>query len=317
MEESQLGATKGQLTNNFQLIVDVGGTSTSVALASEGCVVRRTELPSFKPAPYNYHTAELCKAIGSWLATASQPTPLVSFVMLGVSGIWDGTERQSYLNSFADSWETYTDVVVPRCSVVSDLELALFAAFGSSPGTLLIAGTGSIAAQRLADGTIRRCGGWGPHVDDVGGGRWVGTMALRAVARALDGRKRKTNLVRPVAAYLRCNGSDITALRNALRNTTASNVARLAPAVLQYATEGDTVAAEIRSKAAEELVGLLLPILSSAATSRELCMHGSLFRDAAFVTLCTSMITEIHPELQCTVMLDVVEQTALRLHSRS
>src|SRR5439155_1968617 len=64
---------------------------------------------------------------------------------------------------------------------------------------VLVVGTGTVAYGRDAAGRAARAGGWGPLFGDEGGGYWVGCEALRAVARAHDGRGPETALQRLVA----------------------------------------------------------------------------------------------------------------------
>ncbi|MEQ1918739.1 MAG: hypothetical protein ABL955_06025, partial [Elusimicrobiota bacterium] len=61
-----------------------------------------------------------------------------------------------------------------RVDVVPDFEIAHRAAFGSGPGVLLVASTGSIAFARGTDGKARRAGGLGPLLGDEGSGCWLG-----------------------------------------------------------------------------------------------------------------------------------------------
>jgi N-acetylglucosamine kinase-like BadF-type ATPase len=234
------------------------------------------------------------------------------FVLLGVAGVWDAMERQAYLNAFTDAWVTYVADHVPRTSVLSDLELALFAGLGAKPGAMLIAGTGSIAAMRLDDGTIRRVGGWGPRVDDAGGGFWMGRAALLAVARAMDGRGEATLLSIPVAAHLRVDHADSTALANALRTASVDRIARLAPAVLAYAEEGDAVARSIRAEAARELASLVLALPASNTTVQ---LHGSLFLDPFFHAAVVHLLEGSGRGLSTRLLDDVLASAALRLHS--
>lgn len=82
--------------------------------------------------------------------------------------------------------------VARRVTVVSDAEAALDDAFPIggpvAAGILLVAGTGSIALARGADGDVHRVGGWGPLLGDEGSGYWLGLQGLRVAVRALEGR---------------------------------------------------------------------------------------------------------------------------------
>ena len=53
------------------------------------------------------------------------------------------------------------EVIPGKIEIVGDMQIALEAAFGTGPGVIVIAGTGSIAYGRDADGRTARAGGWG------------------------------------------------------------------------------------------------------------------------------------------------------------
>ena len=53
------------------VIVDGGGSTTDVAVAIDGHVASRTILPSVKPSGSDLHTDELCRMLGTFLASTS------------------------------------------------------------------------------------------------------------------------------------------------------------------------------------------------------------------------------------------------------
>ena len=55
-------------------------------------------------------------------------------------------------------------------------------------GVAVLAGTGSIALARSADGREARSGGWGYLLGDEGGAYWLGRQAITAYLRWLEGR---------------------------------------------------------------------------------------------------------------------------------
>lgn len=268
------------------VIIDGGGTTTEVGLAIDGQCVARTSLPSVKPTPADLHTDELCRMLGSFLAGTSvtpdaDVTSRLNGVVVGMAGVWSASEIHRYKQALRDSWEIYVGTDVPDLAVMSDAELVVYGAYGAGPGIVVIAGTGSIGLLRNADGSLRRCGGWGPRIDDAGGGFWLGRQACKAVARMLDGRSPDTLLIRPVAAYVRADADDPESVRSALRRTSIDGAARLGAAVLTYAEEGDAVARSIRDIGATslaELVTTLDPMIDHTVT-----VYGSLWHNAAYV----------------------------------
>ena len=75
-----------------------------------------------------------------------------------------------------------------RVRVTTDLEIALEAAFGAGEGIILLAGTGSAAFGRDANGRTARAGGRGPWFSDEGSAFDIGRRAFAAVARAEEHR---------------------------------------------------------------------------------------------------------------------------------
>ena len=131
---------------------------------------------------------------------------------------------------------------------------------GDPVGVVLVAGTGTVAFAVRADPdrTRARTAGWGPAFDDVGSGHWIGSRALAAVARAVDGRGPKTTLARRVAAAATANDdADANELvRWAYEDGPApawDKVASLAPVVFDACEEGDEVARRIVDDAREGL----------------------------------------------------------------
>jgi N-acetylglucosamine kinase-like BadF-type ATPase len=78
------------------------------------------------------------------------------------------------------------EIVPGEIEVVGDMQIALQAALDKGPGVIVIAGTGSIAFGRDADGKTARAGGWGFEISDEGSAHWIGRAAVAAVLRAAD-----------------------------------------------------------------------------------------------------------------------------------
>lgn len=72
-----------------------------------------------------------------------------------------------------------------KVTVVHDSRL-LLAAGGASTGVAVIAGTGSAAWGRNADGHEARAGGWGYLLGDEGSGYWLGREAVRHSLRRMN-----------------------------------------------------------------------------------------------------------------------------------
>jgi N-acetylglucosamine kinase-like BadF-type ATPase len=130
----------------------------------------------------------------------------------------------------------------------------------------LISGTGSVAVARTGDGTIHRRGGYGWQIGDEGGGFAIGRAALAAVARAHDGRSPQTGLQKALLA-----ASPVKEFDQLIRWTLSADpaeIAALAPVVFQLAAQGDQVAQQIVSGAAEDLAQLASSLLGKFSTKK-------------------------------------------------
>lgn len=147
-----------------------------------------------------------------------------------------------------------------RVRVLTDYEIAHAAAFGTEPGVLLVASTGSIAFARGAGGESRRAGGLGPLLGDEGSGFWLGKSASRDPLL-----RRELRLPAPL---------DLAHSQDPVRATAA-----LAPKVLKARSAR---ARRLREDAADLLAALAAEAVLDLALPRPipLALHGSLFKDA-------------------------------------
>ncbi|SCE64432.1 BadF-type ATPase [Micromonospora matsumotoense] len=150
-----------------------------------------------------------------------------------------------------------------RCpyTVHSDALVGYASGTAAPDGTILIAGTGAIAAQvrrwrldRVADGH-----GW--LLGDAGSGFWLGREAVRALLADLDAGRAPGPLGRTVLVDLL--GDDwvaerprdtVDAVVQAVTRRPPVELARLAPLVVDAAVDGEPVAAELIPRAAAHLV---------------------------------------------------------------
>jgi len=137
--------------------------------------------------------------------------------------------------------------------IVNDALIALVAGAGPSPGVVVISGTGSIAFGVSHRGLAARAGGWGPTLGDEGSGYWIGRRALEAVVRAADGRGPSTTLTEKVLEYFSLSRPDLLVSEIYHQPHGRRTIASLGPEVDRARLEGDLVAGEIMSDAADEL----------------------------------------------------------------
>ena len=126
--------------------------------------------------------------------------------------------------------------------VTTDYEIALEAAVGAGPGVVLIAGTGSSAYGRNAEGLTARAGGYGPWIGDEGSAFEIGRRAVAAVARTRDNAALPTLLSEMIPSAVHC--SDWDELMQRIMKTPDDVFPALFPVVAQAAEIEDSAAKE-------------------------------------------------------------------------
>ncbi len=139
--------------------------------------------------------------------------------------------------------------------ITNDADL-LLSAFEDTVGIALIAGTGSIALGRNAQGPRARAGGWGHLLGDEGSGYDLGLQALKAVTRAVDGRGPATLLLDLIMSWWQLQSAhDI--IGQVYPQEDKAKIARLTPLVFEAADAGDACAIDIIQRSARELADLV------------------------------------------------------------
>lgn len=179
------------------------------------------------------------------------------------------------------------EIIPGEIEVVGDMEIALAAAFSDNPGVIVIAGTGSIAYGRDAQGRTARAGGWGFAVSDEGSAHWIGRTAVSALLRAIDQEENAhqtaeaSSLSRELKAAW--NLRSIDELVRAANSD--ADFAALFPAVVSAANNGDAGAQRVLSQAGRELdqlAGIVMTRLfgkdGDNLSAVPLAMAGGVFR---------------------------------------
>ena len=233
--------------------IDAGGTRTVCLLADEdGAPLAEARGPGA-----NLQSAgelEVEKVLHDLIDRVQGAGPPPAVVCLGMAGV-DRARDADIVRGILQRIGQRARIVV-----VNDALIALEAGVPGRPGTVVIAGTGSIAYGRDGLGRGARAGGWGYVLGDEGSGYWLGRLALRAVVRAADGRGEPTALTERVLAHY-----GVKEPRDLVREiyeggTKPSAIAALAREVGAAAAAGDRVAAHLVSVAAKELAGAVLSV---------------------------------------------------------
>ena len=169
---------------SYYLGIDGGGTKTDcVLLDAHGQVLRRAQGGPSNPLRGGYTRAWFSVSGTADMVLARQS--LKATDISGICGGFGGAARPAV----AKRMSVFLERSFPKAEVrvTSDIEIALAAAVEKGAGVVLIAGTGSVAYGRNADGQTVRAGGWGPWLGDQGSAFDIGRSALTAVRRHEDG----------------------------------------------------------------------------------------------------------------------------------
>jgi N-acetylglucosamine kinase-like BadF-type ATPase len=155
--------------------------------------------------------------------------------------------------------------------IVNDALIALVAGAGSSPGLVIVSGTGSIAYGVNQHGVAARAGGWGPTLGDEGSGYWIGRRALAAVMRDVDCRGPRTDLTPLVLRHFDLPKPELLVAEIYHQPQGRRAIAALGSVVDVARAAGDPVAIDIMTQAADELA------LAAASVITRLDMRGAAF----------------------------------------
>jgi glucosamine kinase len=227
--------------------IDGGGTHTTALLTDEhGRELARVEgeagiVNVLDPEAVGHRLADLATAT---LAKAHVDA-LPSVVVCALAGAGRGQERERLEQSLS------AQGVAQSVHVTSDFEAAVQDAFGDGSGILVVAGTGSSAFARNADGRTARVGGWGHILGDEGSGYALGLAALRSCMREYDGRDAVEGWLPLVLEHT--GVATVEALVRWAAVATKADIAARAPVVFEVAERGGASAYAIVETAAREL----------------------------------------------------------------
>ncbi|MFO0796544.1 MAG: N-acetylmuramic acid 6-phosphate etherase [Gemmataceae bacterium] len=246
--------TNGYHANGHEELVlgfDGGGTRTVALLASRTgsgwkLLGRGEAGPSNRQAVGTPAAlAALDAAADAAFASAGRSRKAVRAAVLGLAGAGRAEDREVIRD-----WAAKVHLA-PSVDVIEDAALLLAAGTPDGWGVAVVAGTGSMAYARAADGRTARAGGWGYLLGDEGSGYAIALAGLRAAARAADGRGPGTVLIdKLLSAFGLTRPEELVGV--VYRGCDRPALAALAPLVLD-AAERCPVAAEIASAAAAEL----------------------------------------------------------------
>jgi glucosamine kinase len=224
--------------------IDGGGTKTLATICdSSGQVlgVGRGGASNIDDVGLEIASRNIQQAVAAARAQANlEPRPFDA-AFLGLAGIVSARDRELVCGLAAR-----LELAAPEHLVVDhDCRIALAGGLSGRAGIVLIAGTGSSCYGVNAAGDSWRAGGWGSLISDEGSAYFLGRESLIASVRALDGRGPDTELAAIMLEHLGVQQPDDLLHRIYVTGLSRSDIAALAPSVLEVANGGDAVALEI------------------------------------------------------------------------
>ncbi|WP_442481896.1 N-acetylglucosamine kinase [Aeoliella sp. SH292] len=271
--------------SELYLVVDGGGTKTD-------CQLLECKGGNFVVRGEGHSTASNPGAIGVEAATAAilaavdlargdakvDEGTAITRAALAIAGTVDTTWRSKLEQSLQ------IHCIATECRVFPDVLPPVLAASLSGPAGAIIAGTGSAAIVRDANGDYGVSGGWGYLLGDEGSGYGIGREALRAALDELERGTQRTPFATRVLQHFEANSS--VELKQAIYRhpQPKTAIAELTPAVLELAANHDAAASMLVGNAVDELHATLLRAierLDLAETRIPLAIAGGMFRPSS------------------------------------
>jgi N-acetylglucosamine kinase-like BadF-type ATPase len=164
-----------------------------------------------------------------------------------------------------------------------DALIALVGAMAGEPGVITVAGTGSMAFGRNAEGRTARAGGWGYAFGDEGGAFDLVRQALRAALRFEEGWGPRTALLPALTEAAGARDANELLHRFYTAEYPRERVASLAKLVDEAAGAGDAVARDILNRAAQALATLAAAVraqLFNPGEAARIAYAGGVFRSS-------------------------------------
>jgi N-acetylglucosamine kinase-like BadF-type ATPase len=174
----------------------------------------------------------------------------IAVIVLGTTGAGRRTDAERLENDFI-KYAGFKGSGFRRFHVESDARIALEGAFSGKPGSILIAGTGSIMFGKDRNNNILRVGGFGRYLGDEGSGYVLGRKGLVAVSKEFDGRGAKTVISKLAKERFKIESPEILITEIYKNNF---DLASAAPLVIEAAESGDSIALKIIKEETDELV---------------------------------------------------------------
>jgi N-acetylglucosamine kinase-like BadF-type ATPase len=175
----------------YYLGIDGGGTKTKYLLVND----KLEKVSEKEGSTIHIHQVgvdgikkELRENIAKVCEEANIEFKDIAYAFAGVPGYGESLDDMEKID------EAIKEVMKIPYSIDNDAVNGWAGGTACKPGINVVAGTGSIAYGRNAEGKLARCGGFGPGIGDDGSAYWIALRTINEYTKQKDGRKEKTAL---------------------------------------------------------------------------------------------------------------------------
>lgn len=277
----------------YVLGVDAGGSKTIAAASDATGRVRgigRAGSANFQSCGIAGARAQIQLAVEGAIKKAGLEPNDVEAVCYGVAG----ADRPKDFDTIRGFTETLT--FCRNYRLENDTIIALRAGTRDGVGIALIAGTGSNAIGRSAEGEKLQVGGLGPLSGDFGSAGQLSEAAVAAAIMGEDGRGPRTALTGKIKKHLRlAHIDDIIEFFFYDSKHPPLELGTLAPLIFDAADEGDQVAISILQEAGQNIARAVKVIANRLFPVQDrltVVFGGSVFQKAKSLALIDSVVQE-------------------------
>ena len=176
----------------YYLGIDGGGTKTKYLLVNEGLqkvCEREGSTIHIHQVGVEGIKSQLKENISRICEEVNISTKDIAYAFAGVPGYGESLDDMVKID------KAIKEVMEVPYSIDNDAVNGWAGGTACKPGVNVVAGTGSIAYGRNAEGKLARCGGFGPGIGDDGSAYWIALRTINEYTRQKDGRSEKTVLV--------------------------------------------------------------------------------------------------------------------------
>src|SRR5690348_14419669 len=294
---------------------DGGGTKTEcVALDERARVVAASKSGPSNPTRIGFESAAIAveQAADLALTQAAARRDEIVGICAGLAGTGKD-ENRDHMKVLLSS--AFPGIAI---EVLTDLELPL-AAIDPGPAIVLVAGTGSAAIGRDAQGNLARAGGFGRDVSDEGSAYDVGRSAVELATQQQGTAGRDSRLGLHILSQLGCR--DWAEVRDKITADRDAVYPRIFPVVAAAADGGDESARALLANAAQKLAALVRDLsgqLRLAGAPFALVKTGGMIgRSTCLDQLLEATLAAVVPDARAVSLRVPPAETAARLAFQS